>query len=38
LKDKDVVLFMGTTGAGKTTTICYLIGDQMIEKNIDIYD
>jgi len=31
-KDKEIVLFVGNTGAGKTTTINYLLGSRMIVK------
>ncbi len=36
IKDKDVILLVGQTGAGKTTTIHYLDGREMFEVN-DIY-
>lgn len=31
---KDICILIGTTGAGKTTTLLYLIGEDMEEKEI----
>ena len=35
LKDKDILLLLGTTGAGKSTTVHYLCGSEMIKVNIN---
>lgn len=32
VKDKDIILFMGETGSGKSTTIHYLAGSTMEKK------
>lgn len=33
---KDICILIGTTGAGKTTTLLYLIGEDMKEKEISV--
>ncbi len=35
-RDKDIVIFYGTTGAGKTTSIAFLAGEIMIKEKIVI--
>lgn len=34
VKGMDVIMFIGNTGVGKSTTICYLQGETMVEKVI----
>jgi Tfp pilus assembly pilus retraction ATPase PilT len=29
-RDKDIILFYGTTGSGKSTSIAFLVGEEMI--------
>jgi ABC-type uncharacterized transport system ATPase subunit len=35
VKDKNVILFLGNTGAGKSTTIHYLAGSKMVKTLVD---
>ncbi len=35
-KDKHLLLLLGTTGCGKTTTIYYLKGVELLEKAIEV--
>ena len=35
---KDIILLMGTTNAGKTTTLCYLAGKKLKMKMEEIID
>jgi len=36
VEDKDIVIFIGNTGAGKTTTILYLAGKEIKEQSVKI--
>lgn len=37
-KGKDIQLFIGNTGAGKTTSICWYLGCEIIKKKRDEED
>lgn len=36
VEGQDAIMVLGNTGVGKSTTICYLCGAEMIEKEIDV--
>ena len=35
IKDKEIILLLGSTGCGKSTTIHYLCGSKMISKTVN---